>query len=237
MYKYLEEKMEDIHVKLDDKQLQQFQRFYEMLVDWNKVMNLTGITEYQEIVDKHFVDSLSVVKIFELESINRVIDVGTGAGFPGIPLKIAYPHLDVVLLDSLNKRIKFLDVVINELKIKDIYTIHGRAEDFARKEAYRENFDLCVSRAVANLTTLSEYCLPYVKIDGFFISYKSGNIDEEMQESEKGIKLLGGKVENVVKFQLPKTDISRSFVKIKKVKSTSPKYPRKSGIPSKEPLR
>lgn len=217
MYNLLVEKMNGIHVKLNDRQLQQFHRFYEMLVEWNKVMNLTGITEYDEIVEKHFVDSLSIVNIFELERINRVLDVGTGAGFPGIPIKIVFPHLEVVLLDSLNKRIKFLDAVIDELEIKKISTIHGRAEDFARKEEYREKFDLCVSRAVANLSTLSEYCLPYVKREGFFISYKSGNIEEEIEESKKAIQFLGGNIENVIKFQLPGTDISRSLVKVKKI--------------------
>ena len=237
MYNLLVEKMNGIHVKLNDRQLQQFHRFYEMLVEWNKVMNLTGITEYDEIVEKHFVDSLSIVNVFELERINRVLDVGTGAGFPGIPIKIVFPHLEVVLLDSLNKRIKFLDAVIDELEIKKISTIHGRAEDFARKEEYREKFDLCVSRAVANLSTLSEYCLPYVKRDGFFISYKSGNIEEEIEESKKAIQFLGGNIENVIKFQLPGTDISRSLVKVKKVKNTNLKYPRKSGVPAKEPIR
>ena len=182
-------------------------------------------------------DSLSIVNIFELERINRVLDVGTGAGFPGIPIKIVFPHLEVVLLDSLNKRIKFLDAVIDELEIEKISTIHGRAEDFARKEEYREKFDLCVSRAVANLSTLSEYCLPYVKREGFFISYKSGNIEEEIEESKKAIQFLGGNIENVIKFQLPGTDISRSLVKVKKVKNTNLKYPRKSGVPAKEPIR
>lgn len=237
MYNLLKEKMQRIHVILDDRQLQQFYRFYEMLVEWNKVMNLTGITQYDEIVDKHFVDSLSIVENFDLSGINKIIDVGTGAGFPGIPLKIVFPNIEMVLLDSLNKRIKFLDHVIEELNLTDIHTIHGRAEDYARQKDYREQFDLCVSRAVANLATLSEYCIPYVKIGGIFISYKSGNIDEEILEAEKAVKILGGSIEDVFKFQLPQTDIKRSFVKIAKVKSTSGKYPRKSGTPSKEPIR
>ncbi len=237
MVRLIEEKMREIHVELDERQLKQFYRFYELLVEWNKVMNLTGITEYEEIVEKHFVDSLSIVKILDLNGVGKILDVGTGAGFPGIPLKIVFPDSEVILLDSLNKRIRFLDHVIEELGLKGIHTIHGRAEDFARKENYRAQFELCVSRAVANLATLSEYCLPYVKKGGLFISYKSGNIDEEISESEKAVCVLGGQIEEVVKFQLPGTDINRAFVKIKKIKDTAKKYPRKSGTPAKEPIR
>lgn len=236
MSKIFEEKLLAIGLTLEEKQKQQFDRFYEMLVEWNKVMNLTGITEYEEVNEKHFVDSLSIVKAIDITKVNTVIDVGTGAGFPGIPLKIAFPHLNVVLLDSLNKRIKFLDAVIDELGLTDIHTIHGRAEDYAKQQEYRENFDLCVSRAVANLSTLSEYCLPYVKIGGMFIPYKSGEIDEEVNQSKKAVHILGGKLKDVIKFQLPGTEIGRSFVVIDKVQNTSKKYPRKAGLPAKEPL-
>ena len=230
------ENMKMISVELTDKQVSQFIKFYEMLVEWNKVMNLTGITEYDEVVMKHFVDSLSIVKIDGLDGVKSIIDVGTGAGFPGIPLKIAFPEIKITLLDSLNKRINFLNAVIKELGLEDIETIHGRAEDFAKKTEYREQYDLCVSRAVANLSTLSEYCLPYVKVGGRFIPYKSGEIDEELNNSKKAVQILGGKIEDVVKFQLPDTDIGRSFVKIKKNKNTAKKYPRKAGLPAKEPL-
>ena len=236
MSQIFDQKLEQIGIVLTETQKQQFDKFYELLVEWNKVMNLTGITEYEEVNEKHFVDSLSIVKAVDMNQVSSVIDVGTGAGFPGIPLKIAFPHLKVVLLDSLNKRINFLNTVINELGLKDISTIHGRAEDFAKKPEYREQFDLCVSRAVANLATLSEYCIPYVKKDGMFVPYKSGEIDEELEQSKKAIHVLGGKTQDVVKFQLPGTEIGRSFVVIKKLQNTAKKYPRKAGLPSKEPI-
>lgn len=237
MSKLFEEKLSAIGITLDEKQKQQFYEFYEILVEWNKVMNLTGITEYEEVNEKHFVDSLSIIKAVDLTKVETVIDVGTGAGFPGIPLKIAFPHLNIVLLDSLNKRIKFLDAVIEKLGLVEIRTIHGRAEDYAKQAEYREQFDLCVSRAVANLATLSEYCLPYVKVGGMFVPYKSGEIDEEVSAAKKATHILGGKLQDVMKFQLPGTEIGRSFVKIEKVQNTSKKYPRKAGLPAKEPLR
>ena len=237
MNQLLEIKLKELNIQINEIQKKQFDTFYSMLVEWNKVMNLTGITEYEAVIEKHFVDSLSIVNIFDLSEINTVIDVGTGAGFPGIPLKIAFPHLKITLLDSLNKRINFLDSVIDELKLDGIYTIHGRAEDFAKKDDYRERYDLCVSRAVANLSTLSEYCLPYIRVGGMFISYKSGDVDDEVLESKKAISILGGKLDNVVKFQLPGPDINRSFIKIEKIKNTGKKYPRKAGLPSKEPLK
>lgn len=236
MSQIFEQKLNEIGVKLDDIQKQQFLKFYELLVEWNKVMNLTGITEYEEVNEKHFVDSLSIVKAVDMNQVKSVIDIGTGAGFPGIPLKIAFPHLKVVLLDSLNKRIKFLNTVIEELSLENIETIHGRAEDFAKQAEYREQFDLCVSRAVANLATLSEYCIPYVKKDGLFVPYKSGEIDQEVEQSKKAVHVLGGKIENVVKFQLPGTEIGRSFVNIKKVQNTAKRFPRKAGLPAKEPI-
>ena len=236
MSQIFETKLSELGITLNEAQKRQFLQFYELLVEWNKVMNLTGITEYEEVNEKHFVDSLSIVKAIDMDSVETVIDIGTGAGFPGIPLKIAFPNLKVVLLDSLNKRIQFLNTVIDTLQLTDIQTIHGRAEDFAKQQAYREQFDLCVSRAVANLATLSEYCLPYVRVDGMFIPYKSGEIIEELQQSQNAIHVLGGKVTDVVKFRLPGTEIGRSFVKIKKVQNTAKKYPRKAGLPSKEPI-
>ena len=236
MSRQFDEKLKELDITLSEKQQEQFYRYYELLVEWNKVMNLTGITEYEEVNEKHFIDSLSLVKVLDISKINTVIDVGTGAGFPGIPLKIAFPHLKVTLLDSLNKRIKYLDTVIDELELKDIHTIHGRAEEYARKEEYREKYDLAVSRAVANLSTLSEYCVPYVKVGGMFVPYKSGEIDEEVKAAQTAIKVLGGKQTEVVKFTLPGSDINRSFVKIQKVKSTGKKFPRRAGLPAKEPI-
>lgn len=233
----LRDKAREIGIELTDLQIDQFNEFYRLMVEWNKVMNLTGITEYEEVVEKHFIDSLSLVKVIDIGQVDSVIDVGTGAGFPGIPLKIAFPHLNITLLDSLNKRIKFLNEVIESIGLEKITTIHGRAEDFAKQENYREQFDLCVSRAVANLATLSEYCLPYVKVGGRFVSYKSGEIDEEVENSKTAVKVLGGKIKKIEKFQLLGTDIGRSFVEIQKVKNTGKKFPRKAGLPAKEPIK
>ena len=235
-YQILEQKLGELGIKQDQNQLERFHKFYQLLIEWNKVMNLTGITEYEDVVEKHFVDSLSIIKAIDLSRIHTVIDVGTGAGFPGIPLKIAFPHLRVVLLDSLNKRIKFLDEVISQLELTEIRTIHGRAEEYARKEEYREQFNLCVSRAVANLSTLSEYCLPYIQVGGIFVPYKSGEIDDEVEQSKKAVRILGGNIKEVMKFELPGTDIHRSFVLIHKEQHTQKKYPRKAGMPAKEPL-
>lgn len=236
MSEMLKNRMDRLQIETNENMLEQFDLFYHLLVEWNKVMNLTGITEYEEVVEKHFADSLSLARFLDLYKIHTVIDVGTGAGFPGIPLKIAFPHLKVVLLDSLNKRINFLNEVIAKLDLKEIHTIHGRAEEYARKPEYREQFDLCVSRAVANLSVLSEYCIPYIRVGGIFVPYKSGEIDEEVAVSRKAVDILGGQIDHVEKFQLPDTDIHRSFVFINKIKNTQKKYPRKAGTPAKEPL-
>lgn len=237
MAETFEKYLEQINVVINDKQKEQFNRFYEMLIEKNKVMNLTAITEYDEVILKHFVDSLAINKYFDMQRPLKLIDVGTGAGFPGIPLKIAFEQLDVTFLDSLNKRIKFIEEVAKVNGLDNINPIHGRAEDVARNKEYREKFDICVSRAVANLTSLSEYCLPFVKVGGYFISYKAGNSEEEINDSKAAIKMLGGKIERVENFTLADTDITRTFVFIKKEKQTSAKYPRKAGLPTKEPLK
>lgn len=228
--------LEKMNIRLTDDQKSQFDLYYELLIEWNRIMNLTGITDYDEVNLKHFTDSLTISRIIDMAQINTLIDVGTGAGFPGIPIKIAFPHIKVYLLDSLNKRIKFLNEVIKKLGLKNIYAFHGRAEDFAKDRQYREKFDVCVSRAVANLSTLSEYCIPFVKTGGYFVSYKGGDSDEEVVRSENAITLLGGEIENTDRFFLPDTDMGRTLIKIRKRKSTPNRYPRKAGIPSKEPL-
>lgn len=228
--------LEELHITLNEKQLLQFMTYYEMLIEWNQVMNLTAITDFDEVMKKHFIDSVSLIKAYDVSKKVSIIDIGTGAGFPGIPLKIAFPDLKVTLLDSLNKRVNFLQAVIDELELKEIDAIHGRAEDFAKKEKLREQYDLCVSRAVANLSTLSEYCIPYVKIGGKFISYKSDKISEESENAKNAIAILGGKIEEQVEFTIPGSDIYRNLFVIKKCKETPNKYPRKAGLPSKEPL-
>lgn len=233
-----EKNLENIGIKLSDKQYKQFDQYYELLVEWNSFMNLTGITDYEEVLLKHYVDSL-VLHIEEIGHNNdniSLIDVGTGAGFPGLPLKIAHPQLNVVLLDSLNKRVKFLNQVIEELGLEGIQAIHSRAEDGGRNKNLREQFDISVSRAVANLSTLSEYNLPFVKVGGYFVAYKSGDVDDEVKNAVNAVKQLGGVIERVDKFKLPYSDIERSLVFIKKIKNTPGRYPRKAGLPGKEPI-
>lgn len=231
--KFIKE-LNNISVELSEKQLEQFRLYYEMLVEKNKVMNLTGITEWDEVLEKHFLDSISLIRVVDLHSDISIMDMGTGAGFPGIPLKIAFPELKITLVDSLNKRVLFLQEVIDTLGLKYIEAVHGRAEDLARDKKYREQYDLSVSRAVANLSTLSEYCLPFVKLGGQFVSYKSGEVENEVSESKSAVFLLGGKIKDIVKFELGESN--RSFVVIDKVKGTPKTYPRKAGTPSKKPL-
>ncbi len=226
------------NIELNEKQISQFMEYYEILIEWNSFMNLTAITEFQDILKKHFIDSLSLVKACEeirTKSI-KVIDIGTGAGFPGIPLKIAFPQIELTLLDSLQKRVKFLQEVSSRLELQNITFIHGRAEDFAKLDKEREKYDLCISRAVANLSTLAELCIPYVKPGGKFISYKSEKAAEEAEGAEKAIRMLGGKIEKQVEMILPDSNIYRNLFVISKIQPTTKKYPRKAGIPSKEPL-
>ncbi|MEY8339382.1 16S rRNA (guanine(527)-N(7))-methyltransferase RsmG [Lachnospiraceae bacterium 62-35] len=225
---------------LKESQIEQFFEYYQMIIEKNKVMNLTAITELEDVIIKHFIDSLSLIRAFPMEEkmengLVKMIDIGTGAGFPGIPLKIVFPDLNITLLDSLNKRVIFLNEVIEQLHLVQIEAVHGRAEDFGRNDKFREKYDLCVSRAVANLSTLSEYCMPFVKKGGYFISYKSGKLEEELLKGRKAVKKLGGVIEEIVTFTLSNSN-ERSLVKVRKTENISKTYPRKAGLPLKEPL-
>ena len=236
MNKLLLEKVSDLSIELSEKQVDQFIKFYELLVEWNKVMNLTGITEYEDVVEKHFIDSLSLVKTLDIMDIETVIDIGTGAGFPGIPLKIVRKDIKLTLLDSLNKRLVFLDNVKRFLELESTKIVHGRAEDAGKDTNYREKYDIATARAVANLSVLAEYCLPFVKVGGLFVCMKGNNV-EEIEEAEKALDKLGGKIEKIEKIYLPNSDIERNIVIIRKIKSTPKEFPRKAGVPSKNPIK
>ena len=221
-------------ISLTDKQASQFKEYYEMLIETNKVMNLTAVTEFEDVVRKHFIDSIMVGRVLDVEKIRSVVDIGTGAGFPGLPLKIVYPHISLTLVDSLGKRVHFLQAVVDKLELTDTVAVHSRSEDLARNKKYREKFDLCTARAVAAMNVLSEYCLPYVKERGYFSAYKSGNIAEEIENAGKAITVLGGEIENADIFDF--YDMKRSIVLVKKIRRTPAKYPRKAGLPSKNPI-
>ncbi len=229
------ESCKKINVSLTDGQIRQFMDYKDMLLEWNEKMNLTAITDEKEVILKHFVDCLVLLDGADFSG-RSVIDVGTGAGFPGVPVKIACPSAKITLLDSLAKRITFLNELTNMLGLKDVNCIHMRAEDGGADKNLRESFDFCISRAVANLAVLSEYCLPFVKAGGEFISMKGPEVDEELNEAKKAIKILGGEIVEVKKAVIPETDITHSLIVIKKVKSTPPKYPRKAGKVKKEPI-
>lgn len=226
--------MENNYEKLSDDQKEKFEIYMKELIEWNKNINLTAITEENEIVLKHFIDSMTISDYIKDNS--KIIDIGTGAGFPGIPLKIKNNSLNVTLVDSLNKRINFLNNIINKLNLDNICAIHSRAEELGHNKEQREQYDYAVSRAVANLSTLLEYLLPFVKVGGFCICMKGPNIEQEINNSEKALKELGGKIEKIENFTLPGTDITRNIILIKKINTTKNKYPRKAGTPAKEPL-
>ena len=232
--KKMKESLKELNIEISEKQLNQFYNYMNILIEWNKVMNLTNITEPEEIIQKHFVDSLTVLK--SIKENDSIIDVGTGAGFPGIPIKIAFPETRITLLDSLNKRIKFLEEVINKLELKNIETIHGRAEEVAHNKKYREKYDIAIARAVAPLNVLSEYLLPFVKIGGYAICMKGAKGKEEAEEGKNAIKILGGEITNSREFNLPNTEMARVIIEIEKIKNTEKKYPRKAGTPTKMPL-
>ena len=239
MYEDFKNKMielaKTINVELTEEKIINFFEYMNLLLEWNEKINLTAITDVNDIILKHFIDSMTIVKY--LKENNTMIDVGTGAGFPGIPIAIMREDVKITLLDSLNKRINFLNEVCSELKINNIETIHGRAEEAGQNKQYREKYDIAVSRAVANMTTLSEYLIPFVKVGGICICMKGSEIDHELEQAKFAIKELGGKIEKVEKFNLPDSDIERNIVIIKKIKPTPNKYPRKAGMPSKMPIR
>ena len=228
----LKEKSNKIDVKIKDKEVEQFYEYMNSLLEWNEKINLTAITEPKEVILKHFIDSITIQKYIQKE--NSVVDVGTGAGFPGIPLNIVNNEAKYTLVDSLNKRIKFLNEIIDKLSLKNIETIHSRAEDFAKEN--RETYDVATSRAVAALNVLLEYLLPLVKVGGLCICMKGSNVQEEIEASSNALKILGGQIEKVEQITLPDSDIIRNIVIVRKVTKTSSKYPRKAGLPSKEPL-
>lgn len=223
-------------LEYNEKKHKQFMRYKELIKEWNEKVNLTAIKDDEGIVKKHFIDSMKVFKFDQLKDAKSVIDIGTGGGFPGIPMKIIKPEINIVLLDSLNKRIKFLDEVIKELQLEGIKAIHGRAEDFAQEVQYRGKFDVAVSRAVANLTVLSEFCIPYVKVGGYFVAMKGPAVEEEIKQSKNAIRMLGGRIEHIEKVQIEDSDLNHNLVIISKISETNKKYPRKAGLVTKSPL-
>ncbi|MBX4262042.1 16S rRNA (guanine(527)-N(7))-methyltransferase RsmG [Clostridium estertheticum] len=232
----LNEASDNVGLKFDQDKYDQFMLYKDLIKEWNEKINLTAIKEDEAIVQKHFIDSMKVFKFDQLKNAKNVIDIGTGGGFPGIPMKIIKPEVNIVLLDSLNKRIIFLNEVINRLNLKNIKAIHGRAEDFAQEKQYREKFDVAVSRAVANLTVLSEYCIPYVKVGGYFVAMKGPAVEEEIKLSKNAIRMLGGQIEHIEKVQIEGSDLNHNLVIIKKISQTHKKYPRKAGMVAKVPL-
>ena len=231
-YKKMAEESEKIGIKLPDEQLNEFYEYMQLLLEWNEKMNLTAITDPEEVIKKHFVDSITIKKYIKEKS--RLIDVGTGAGFPGIPLKIVDKSIKLTLLDSLNKRINFLNEIIEKLNLKEVNTIHSRAEEYAKNKA-RESYDVAVSRAVADLPILLEYLMPYVKLNGICICMKGPKAQEELERSKKAINILGGKLEKVEKITIDE-EMERNLIIIRKIKDTSNKYPRKAGVPTKNPI-
>ena len=230
----LKEELKALALPSDDDALRQFELYMNGVLEWNGKINLTAITEEDDFVEKHYIDSLKLAKLGLLKPGNRVMDLGTGGGFPGVPLAIVYPQTDFILADSLNKRLKVIDELCEEIGISNVSTVHGRAEDLGHNQEYRETFDCCVSRAVANLSTLCEYCLPMVKPGGYFVAYKTGTAEEEIKNAEKAIKILGGGKAEIISSD--HENIDHCFVKIKKLQNTARQYPRKAGTPSKQPL-
>lgn len=228
---------EKFKINIDEEKLDKFKKYKALIKEWNEKINLTAITDEDDIIKKHFIDSISVLESNVIKNGMEIIDIGTGAGFPGIPLKIILPDSKILLVDSLNKRVNFLNEVIRMLELHGIEAIHGRAEEVAKKPEYREKFNIVVSRAVANMTVLSEYCIPFAKIGGYFIAMKGPSSENEIEESKHAISILGGKIKNVVETRMLQSDMNHRLVIVEKVKSTMNKYPRNYGQIEKKPLR
>ena len=236
-FQLMKEASKEVGLELTETQYNQFIEYMKLLQEWNEKINLTAITEDEEIIKKHFIDCIKAFKSNAVMNAKTIIDVGTGAGFPGLPIAIMNPNVKVTLLDSLNKRINFLNTVINKLELKNVTTIHSRAEDGARQKDFRENFDVATSRAVANMAVLSEFCIPYVKVNGHFVALKGPAIDEELKEGQKAIETLGGKVENLIEVKIEESDLRHNIVEVKKIKKCSNVYPRKAGTINKKPIK
>ena len=228
---------EDVGLQLSKDQYERFMKYMKLLQEWNEKINLTAITEDEEVVKKHFIDCIKAFKRDEFKKADTMIDVGTGAGFPGLPIAIMRSDLKVTLLDSLNKRINFLNTVIKELGLKNVVTIHSRAEDGARNKELREKFDIATSRAVANMSVLSEFCLPYVKVGGNFIALKGPAVEQEISESRNAIGTLGGQLVDVCEVSIEETELRHNLVVVKKIKACDKIYPRKAGTITKKPIR
>lgn len=233
----LENCFDDLNIRLDDNKIKKFEGYMEAILEKNKFVNLTAITDRDEFIKKHFIDSLLCAASEEFIQAKSVIDVGTGGGFPGVPLAIAFPDKEFVLIDSLNKRIRIIDEICQMLSITNVRAVHGRAEELARRKEFRESFDVCVSRAVANMSTLSEYCLPFVKVGGTFIAYKGPDCGEEMKQAANAISILGGQLVRIDKPELKNQPFEHTLIYIRKDANTVSKYPRKAGTPSKEPIK
>lgn len=236
-FQLMKEASLEVGLDLTEQQYNQFIMYMRLLQEWNEKINLTAITEDEEVIKKHFIDCIKAFKSNAVKNAKTVIDVGTGAGFPGLPIAIMNPNIKITLLDSLNKRINFLDTVIAKLGLKNVITIHSRAEDGARKPEFRENFDVATSRAVANMAVLSEFCLPYVKLNGYFVALKGPAVDEEINDGKKAISTLGGELENIIEVNIEESDLKHNIVEIKKVRKCPKTYPRKAGTINKKPIK
>ncbi|EJO5348119.1 16S rRNA (guanine(527)-N(7))-methyltransferase RsmG [Clostridium botulinum] len=233
----LQSSCDDVNLDFNDEKYNQFMIYKNLIQEWNKKINLTAIVKDHEIIKKHFIDCIKIFKASPIGEAKTLIDIGTGAGFPGIPIKILKEDMEITLLDSLQKRINFLNIVIGDLKLKNIQCLHGRAEDYAQQIEHRQKYDVAVSRAVANLAVLSEFCMPFVKKGGYFVAMKGPSVEEEIIEATKSIEILGGKLEDIIEIDIEGTDLKHNLAIIKKVKETGKKYPRKPGVIKKNPLK